>query len=79
MKWHDYTKEHPKKEKEYLCCDVYDGKTFFSVARWSNNLRKVDKYDFTQSVPGFYDFDSEWGYTEVVCDYWTEIDGPEVK
>ena len=39
---------------------------FVDKARWSDDLHKVDEFDFpVEHRPGWYDYDSEYGHYEV--------------
>lgn len=59
----------PEKDGEYLCqrnsiyCDMME------VCRFSNNLFKIDDYDFyeyrREKKKGFYGYSGEWGYYEI--------------
>lgn len=43
------------------------GHRYMEVIHYAEDLYKVDDYDFhdKKGVPGFYRYDSEWGYCEV--------------
>lgn len=69
----------PREEKRYLCQVSFAKVDIFYVFGFSNNLYEVDKFDFSdkKNVKGFYDYDSEWGYThmdDVVA--WCELPKP---
>lgn len=76
--WHRTAIEKPIIEKEYLCCkeDRFIGKPIFYILDWSNDLYKVDSFDFAdkKGKSGFYIYDSEYGHIEWNCDFWKEID-----
>lgn len=56
----------PSEDGEYLCCTDFNGHKAMHIYSFAKNLRKVDKYDFKgQNRPGWYDYDSEWGYGEM--------------
>lgn len=78
QRWHYLPNEKPTEEKEYLCCkeDRFIGKPMFFILSWSNDLYKVDDFDFREKkgVSGFYIYDSEYGFIEWSCDFWKEID-----
>lgn len=84
-RWHDLKKnpnDLPLDEGEVICCEFYaDGKFSYDVAAYSNDLYSVDKYDFydKKGQPGFYDYDSEYGYYETTCHWWKYIDAPEIN
>lgn len=51
----------PEKDGEYLVRLRHGG---MKVIRFTHDLRKVDDYQFKRKKPGWYEFDSEWGYVE---------------
>lgn len=71
--WHPYPKEKPTHDNEkYLvserCC--IDLVRNVRIAKWSENLYSVDVVDFKDDKhPGFYSYDSEFGYYEVLDVY----------
>lgn len=83
--WKEYSVEKPTKEQhEYLVKEVkidgaMKGSTFFHLLGYSNNLSKVDEYDFYgRTDGGFYDLDSEYGYYSIDEDkfrklYWVDL------
>ena len=39
---------------------------YYKIATYSENLASVDEYELRErNHPGFYDYDSEWGFYEV--------------
>lgn len=78
QRWHLLSDEKPTEEKEYLCCneDRFVGRPMFYILTWSNDLYKVDAFDFAdkKGKAGFYIYDSEFGYIEWDCEFWKEID-----
>lgn len=61
---------YPPKNGQYLVTvryyinDVVYNK--IQLVKYANNLSKVDKYDFDFNTnPGWYDYDSEYGYYPV--------------
>ena len=66
--WMAYPEYKPVEEKEYLVTqEVAPGCKKINIRGWSNNLYQKDQCDFfeDQSRPGWYGYDSEWGYYEV--------------
>lgn len=81
-KW-TYSKDcQPKKNDRYLViCGSPLIKPYIKILEFSNDLYRVDKYDFYKykgrKVAGWFDYDSEYGYYEwnnVTA--WTEL--PEI-
>lgn len=78
VEWHDIRNGFPTDEnKTYLCIEksILSGRYLKSIYRYSNNLHKLDKYDFPDKnmKKGFYDYDGEYGYSsrdEVL--FWAE-------
>lgn len=67
-KWHT---EPPTKECLYL---IHTDISVFDFAKYSKDLRKVDKYAFEEHRSGWWKYSSEWGFyevTDVIC--WTYI------
>lgn len=85
LKWNNVYDVLPEKECQVLICRTFDGKTYsYDVAYFSNDLYKVDKYDFhnykrEKDRRGFYSLDSEYGYYEVMVDAWSYIPKYEGK
>ena len=84
LKWNNASKSLPDKDCRVLICKTFDeGKTYFyDVVYFSNDLYKVDKYDFAdykhkKDRRGFYSFDSEYGNYEETVEGWAYI--PEYK
>lgn len=83
--WIPCSEKLPEKDGGYLCqihsfyCDMIE------VCRFSNNLFKVDKYDFYEyrgrkKKKGFYGYDGEWGYYEINnVIAWMPLPEPYVK
>jgi len=66
--WLPYPEYKPTEEKQYLVTrKLTTDRKIVTVQDWSNNLYKKDPADFfrEQNRPGWYDYDSEWGYYEV--------------
>lgn len=61
--WHTIDGTSTDKDATYLVI-VRVGKHYvYDLARWSDDLHSVDKYNFEKDVgAGFYRHDSEWGY-----------------
>ena len=56
--WNPVSK-NPKKDGRYLV--TTDG-NYVAIKSFAKNLRKIDKYDFDKAEPGWYDYDSDFGY-----------------
>lgn len=57
---------YPPKNGKYLVTINYTDRSVLQIVRYTNNLSKVDKYDFKGDTnPGWYDYDSEYGYYPV--------------
>lgn len=69
---------YPPKNGRYLVTVNYTDRSVLQIVGYSNNLSKVDKYDFKGDTnPGWYTYDGEYGYytiNNVVA--WMEL--PEV-
>jgi hypothetical protein len=68
VEWHDIRNGFPTDEnKTYLCIEksILSGMYLKSIYRYSNNLHKLDRYDFPDKnmKKGFYDYDGEYGYS----------------
>lgn len=74
--WHSTDEEVPTEEKQYLCRVFYNGKSYFKVLWWSNDISKVDEFG-CRGQGGFYEWHPEIGYHETFCDYWQEINWNE--
>ena len=63
--WHPVS-ETPKKNGRYLVTLKYSTHKILQIALYSNDLYKVDQYDFfdKKNQPGWYNYDSEYGYYE---------------
>jgi len=65
--WFD-TSEKPLDDEYVLTMsNGLDGRPYYELCWWSDNLYKIDKYDFydKKGKAGFYIHDSEFGYLEV--------------
>ena len=66
--WTSVKDRLPEKDGQYLCvCSAFQYSSPYIITSWfSENLYKVDKYDFfnRKGKSGFYEYDSEWGYFE---------------
>ena len=63
--WIPVEERLPEEEWTYLCYEVCGNYPNYGVLNFAKNLHKVDKYDFqSKKRPGFYHFDSEYGYIE---------------
>lgn len=73
--WHDAKQDPPKENGRYLA--YYDpfGNGMAQVLTYALDLAKACPIDFEgEHRPGWYEYDSEWGYVE--CNnvlYWAEI------
>lgn len=79
-KWNDYSVVKPEDEsKDYLVYKKFGNIVIYTLARYTNDLYKVDNFDFynEKGKSGFYYFDSECGYLMIDCMYWTEIIPPK--
>lgn len=74
-RWHKYPKETPKDNTQYLIAYKFNKDLYYDVARYSNDLYKVDKYEFKncKNKSGFYKCDSELVFFEIQADYFMEI------
>lgn len=64
-KWIPVEERLPEEKGTYLCYEVCGNYPCYGVLNFAKNLHKVDKYDFeNKKRPGFYYFDSEYGYIE---------------
>ncbi len=76
MKWNKYPDNPPSKKKEYLVVkNIFDLFQKIDVCAYSKNLYTVDKFAFPEEKrPGWYDYDSEYGYYEITnITHWTEL------
>ena len=64
MKWIPVKDELPKEEGQYLVTEKLLNYYIRNICNWSNDLYKLDKYEFPdkKGVAGWYDSDPEWGY-----------------
>ena len=64
MKWISVKDKLPDKDGRYLCC--WGEHKYIVIYSFAKKLSKVDKYDFKgKNRKGWYDYDSEWGYSEM--------------
>lgn len=63
MNWISVKDHLPTEEKPYLITQDCFGYKTMTVARWSNDLCKLSKFDFyyMDGKSGFWDSDPEWG------------------
>lgn len=54
-------KRPPEKDGDYLTRLRHGG---MKVMGFTHDLRKVDDYHFRKKKPGWYEYDSEWGFYE---------------
>ena len=66
QQWIPCSERLPEEDGEYLCQIDVHGRAVMEVIGFSNNLYKVDEYDFfdCKGKKGFYGYDSEMGYYE---------------
>lgn len=66
QQWIPVEERLPEEDGEYLCQIDVHGRAVMEVIGFSNNLYKVDEYDFfdCKGKKGFYGYDSEMGYYE---------------
>ena len=57
--WIPVSKANPKKDGRYL---VTTDSNYVAIKSYAKNLRKIDKDDFDKAEPGWYDYDSDFGY-----------------
>lgn len=88
--WHDFSKEKPTKDGQYLTVIVFKSKhldrvnKIYAVYNWTNNLLKTYPYVFEYMVgdynyEGFYGYEEEGGGYEVkTITAWKEIEDYEV-
>lgn len=78
MQWFDAKTNPPAKEGYYLCASRGDKRSYHYILGYSKNLESVDDLDFHGvKRPGWYEYDSEYGYYEIPdVDYWMPL--PEV-
>ena len=54
---------YPPKNDRYLVTIDYMDRSVLQILGYSNNLSKVDKYNFKGNTnPGWYSYDGEYGY-----------------
>lgn len=66
-KWIPVSEKLPEKRGDYLVTQkaTFTDYVYISVTGYAHNLYDVDEYDFTDKKrPGWYEYDSEWGYRE---------------
>lgn len=76
--WIPVKKRYPTKNGTYLCYYNAFGIDRIKTLNYSTDLYKLDKYEFpSDSGGGFYNYDSEWGYSLVDnVTHWMEL--PEI-
>ena len=68
-KWIPVSERLPEERGDYLVTQkaTFTDYVYISVIGYAHNLYDVDEYDFADKKrPGWYEYDSEWGYRE--CD-----------
>ena len=64
--WMDPKVNPPTKNGKYLCVCKYTGTYYYTILEYALSLQEVDDFDFAEkNRPGWYDYDSEWGYYEI--------------
>lgn len=63
--WIPTSEKLPEEDGRYLCYECVGSGHFYIVYGFATDLRTVSKIDFADSKAGFYDHDSEYGFTEV--------------
>lgn len=75
IEWHDAKKDPPKKFGRYLV--VWGETENVETLSYALNLEEIDDWDFTNEThPGWFSFDTEYGYYEVRADrvkWWAEL------
>lgn len=67
-KWIPVSERLPEKIGNYLITQkaAFPGHVYRNIASYALNLHDVDEYDFEDKKrPGWYHYDSEWGYYEL--------------
>ena len=67
-KWIPVWERLPEKRGDYLVTQkaTFTDYVYISVIGYALNLYDVDEYDFADKKrPGWYEYDSEWGYREL--------------
>lgn len=70
---------YPPKNGKYLVTINYTDRSVLKIVGYSNNLSKIDKYDFKgETNPGWYLYDGEYGeyYTIDNVVAWMELPEP---
>lgn len=65
--WTSVKDSLPTENDNYLCIVKSFNHSYIGILGYCYNLRLVDKYDFPKKKSGFYNYDSEWGYSD-----WTD-------
>ena len=60
-RWISVKDRLPEKDGDYLARLRHGG---MKVMGFTHDLRKVDDYQFKRKKPGWYEYDSEWGFCE---------------
>lgn len=67
-KWIPVWERLPEERGVYLVTQkaIFPGHVFRRIVGYAPNLHDVDEYDFADKKrPGWYEYDSEWGYREL--------------
>lgn len=67
-KWIPVSERLPEKNGPYLVTQkaTFTDYVYISAIGYAHNLYDVDEYDFADKKrPGWYEYDSEWGYQEL--------------
>lgn len=65
-RWIPVSEKLPEKDGYYLTTFVSFGSILLvDVISFAKNLKNVDHYDFDKAEPGWYNYDSEYGYYKV--------------
>lgn len=84
MIWHNAKTDFPEDTiKKYLVLIPYTigrsphiPKYYYRILDYAKDLYEVDDWDFNdkKGKPGWYDYDSEWGYSEIEnVAFWAEL------
>ena len=66
--WIPVSERLPEKRGDYLVTQkaIFPGHILRRIVGYAPNLHDVDEYDFKgKKRPGWYEYDSEWGYHEL--------------
>ena len=73
--WISVDRGLPNQDAEYLCYlkGIFNDH-YMKVVRFTSNLEHIDEDDFRgKSRPGFFGYDSEYGYFEEKVLYWMPL------